>query len=305
VPQSIIAKAPASVMLFGEHAVLRNSLAIVAAIDCPLEISLTPRSDQKISLESSLGNVTTTTSLLSFGTQFRFIEACFRRHPPLSGATLKISSSINPTVGLGSSAAVTVALLAALRAWQQLPDDKQALLSESCDVIREVQGYGSGADAASIIWGGVISYHAESLTVSPLTSHIDLSLVYSGKKTPTADVIRYVNEREAQFPKIYTNIFSTIHGITQEAAKAIQQKNWPLCGELMNIAHGLMEALGVGTPELSSICWNLRSISSIFGAKISGSGLGDAAIGLGLLPQSIFVDRRLPSTVSPQGVSVC
>jgi mevalonate kinase len=305
VPLSIVANAPGSAMLFGEHAVLRGGYAVVAAIDCRLSVKLTPRDDDIVEVQSSLGTTTTTIHTLSFGHRFRFVEGAFRlfkgRLP--SGTSVSITSGIDPSVGLASSASVTVALIAALKTWIEGSYDCQYLLHDCCAVIRSVQGHGSGADAASIIYGGVVGYQAQEAIVTPLVATLPLVLVYSGKKTPTPEVIRLVNAQEQQSPVMYKAIFSAINEVTIEALAALQTTDYPKIGLLMNQACGLMEALGVGTKELSSICWSLRETPSIFGAKISGSGLGDAAIGLGTTPGT-HIGRQLPSTVASKGVEV-
>lgn len=298
VPRSITASAPASAMLFGEHAVLRGGTAIVAAIDCRTSVTLKSRADTRINVDSTIGSTTTDLKTLSFGAQFRFVEGAFLslREALSTGLDVSIASSINPTVGLGSSASVTVALLCALRAFLQLPFDPHQLLLDSLSVIRSVQGYGSGADAASIIYGGVIQYTIDPV-VTPLRADLPLVLVYSGKKTPTPEVIRYVMEQEARSPKTTGRLFAAIDEISREAVAKINDLQ--ALGRLMNQANGLLEALGVGTPELSSLCWSLRQNPGIFGAKISGSGLGDCAVGLGKLSSAV---QTIPSTVSSTGV---
>jgi len=292
-------------MLFGEHAVLRGGPAIVAAIDCRLTVTLSPRDDDIVEIRSSLGTVTTTTHDLLFGPHFRFVQEAFRFWSAhlTSGLSVTITSAIDPTVGLASSASVTVALLAALNQWIHGSYDCQSLLQQCCTVIRNVQRYGSGADAASIIYGGVIGYQAQESIVTPLVDTLPLVLVYSGKKTPTPEVISHVNAQEHRFPGIYKALFSAINDVTCEAMSALRVSDYPKIGLLMNHACGLMEALGVGTKELSSICWSLRESASIFGAKISGSGLGDAAVGLGTISASP-IGRHLPSTVASKGVEV-
>jgi mevalonate kinase len=292
-------------MLFGEHAVLRGGQAIVAAIDCRLSVTLTPRSDEIIEVQSSLGRATTTIYDLTFGSHFRFVEEAFRlvQRQLKSGASVTITSRIDPTVGLASSASVTVALLTALMTWLDGSYDRKQLLHNSCTVIRNVQGYGSGADAASIIYGGVISYHADTACVAQLTTDLPLVLVYSGKKTPTPEVIRIVQAKEKRLPVVYRDLFSAINDVTAEAIIALSNADYQQVGLLMNHAQGLMEALGVSTKELASICWALRESPSIFGAKISGSGLGDAAVGLGAI-QEVSFGKRLPSTVAATGVEV-
>jgi mevalonate kinase len=290
-------------MLFGEHSVLRGGTAIVAAIDCRLSVRISPRTDQVIEVHSSLGHTSTTCKDLSFDHALRFIEGAFRLVRPEEGFFVEVISSIDPTVGLASSASVTVALLAALRAYHVGSIDQQALLNDACTVIRSVQGHGSGADAASIVYGGVIAYRMPCAVVTPLCPTLPLVLIYSGKKTPTPEVIRRVNGAEADFPSIYKGLFDAIDTVSAEAVEAIRVQQLPKIGSLMNQANGLMEALGVGTPELSELCWTLRSEPTILGAKISGSGLGDAAVGLGSLPSS-FAGKRLPSTVAQKGVEV-
>lgn len=292
-------------MLFGEHAVLRNGPAIATAIDCRLSVTLSPRTDSLITVTSALGRATASVNDLTFGPHLRYVESVFRlfKGKLPSGLSVQISSSIDPTVGLASSASVTVALLAAINTWLKEPMDRNFLLRDSCRAIRATQGFGSGADAASIIYGGVISYYQEEARTTLLSPTLPLVLIYSGKKTPTPEVISKVNAEEERFPSLYRAIFAAINDVTHQAISAITATDFFTLGELMNHAHGLMEALGVGTEELSSICWSLRNLPSIFGAKISGSGLGDAVIALGNADTANF-GRRLPSTVTTRGVEV-
>ena len=47
---------PGSIMLFGEHAVLRGKMAIVAAVDFRLQVNLIFNNNNKIYITSSFGN---------------------------------------------------------------------------------------------------------------------------------------------------------------------------------------------------------------------------------------------------------
>lgn len=303
VPRYIEASAPASVMLFGEHSVLRGGKAIVAAIDSRIFVTITPQEEKVFLIESSLGKAATPIHTISLGHIFRFIEKSLKLFEGSfpSGAVISIRSEIDPTVGLGSSAAVTVATLAAVYTWLAIPYSKNDLLARALEVIRIVQGCGSGADAASIIWGGVISYSMKK--IRKLQPSLPLVLVYSGKKTPTPEVISYVNELEKQFPESYAAFFAAIEQCVCDAEKAFKKKEWSRVGALMNMSQGLMEALCVGTSELSKIFWEMKKIPSVYGAKISGSGLGDCVIGLGEILDEVF-EKRIPVRVSPQGVVV-
>jgi len=73
----------------------------------------------------------------------------------------------------------------------------------------------------------------------------------------------------------------------------------------MDVHNGLQEALLVGTQELSSIYWDLKRSKEIYGAKISGSGLGDSVIGLGSLhPEDRLYEKQIPISVASQGVQI-
>jgi mevalonate kinase len=306
-PRSLVVKSPASIMLFGEHSVLRGSLAIVAAIEQFLEVHVHERKDKEIHLISSFGSLVTDTDELAFPQTLRFVDVCFQhlKKDLTNGFDIEIISSINPQVGLGSSASVTCGLLYGLQTMMGKKCTKQALLQDAIKVIQTVQGSGSGADAASIIYGGVVAYSMKKYKVVPLLSELPLVLVYSGYKTPTKEVIRLVNEKEKEHPKIYKAIFSAISEVTFEAKEALHQKDMQKVGSLMNMANALMEALSLGTREMMAIRFHLLQDKGILGSKISGSGLGDSVVALGeLTNKTPFQGKLLPSKVSKEGVQV-
>ena len=103
-------------MLMGEHAVLRGQPAIVCAISKRMKIELTPRDDKAVLLHSALGEHETTLDELAPSDSFRFVLGAIRtcRADLKQGFELDIKSEMSHQMGLGSSAAVTVATLAAL-----------------------------------------------------------------------------------------------------------------------------------------------------------------------------------------------
>ena len=85
----------------------------------------------------------------------------------------------------------------------------------------------------------------------------------------------------------------------------IEQENWLALGRMMNIQQGVMNALGVSTPLLNQLVDALKVLPGIYGAKISGSGLGDCIIGLGegtFLADQLNISK-IPLTVTLQGVA--
>ena len=282
--RAVKASAPGSLMLMGEHAVLRGQPAIVCAISKRLKVALTPREDQAVRLHSVLGEHETTLEELAPNDSFRFVLAAIRAcRPGLGqGFDLKIRSEMSHQMGLGSSAAVTVAVLAALAGARGQALDLPALLAQGTKIIRKVQGgVGSGADVAASTFGGCLRYYAGEQEVVKIATAPELTVLYSGSKTPTPEVIARVEERRRRQPKMYGELDALIGAAVQQAFEAAARGEWETMGELMNINQGLMDALGVNNARLAELVYALREDPNILGSKISGSGLGDCVVGLG------------------------
>lgn len=295
------AQAPGSIMLFGEHAVLHGKLAIVAAVDQWVEVVLEPRDDSKIRIQSSaLGEYQTDLHRLTREPPFQFIlEALLHFKPVLeNGCKLTIQSDFSHTLGLGSSAAVTAATVALLSEWIGQTQSKQELFLTCRDIIRRVQGAGSGADLAASIYGGVVAYRNVPLYLEKLPHIPPISLVYSGKKVPTADVINLISQQQHQHTELFRNLYEAINYCSQNALRAIKNQQWADVGKWMNIHQGLQEAMGLSNQVITDILSTLHQQPSIFGAKISGAGLGDCVVATGECSPDAF---KLPAFTS-QGV---
>lgn len=302
----IIASAPGSLMLLGEHAVLHGRRALTAAINQRLRVTLTPRSDDTIEVASTLARHTTTLAERASHPHLRFVmEAIRRMGSALShGFDLHVESEFSHTIGFGSSAAVTVATVAALRKYSAADFSLHAIREESIAVIRSVQGRGSGADAAASTHGGVVSYRAEPREVHRFDAPLRLCAVYSGYKTPTPEVIRHVEETWAHQRATLECIYDRMETCVAEGIVAVEQGDTTALGNTLNKGQALMEELGVNTPELARIIAMLRADPGMYGAKISGSGLGDCAIGLGTLRGKLTGHEAIPIEIAPAGLTL-
>ncbi len=302
----IRASAPGSLMLFGEHAVLHGKRALVCAVTSRLTVRLGPRTDRRVCIESALGRHETSLDAPEPSIPFRFVMAALAHGLAglPGGFDLAIDSEFSPTVGLGSSAAVTVATLAALDAHAGRTTDREALVRAAREVIRRVQGAGSGADAAASVFGGIVAYRADPMAIRRIAQAPPLTLVYSGAKTPTPEVIRRVESARAAMPAVFNAIYEAMNRVAEEATAAIEQANWTRTGALMNVAQGLMDAIGVNDAALSSIVHALRADPAVLGAKISGSGLGDCVVALGRPVRPDPALLEIPVCISPDGVVV-
>ena len=308
------ASAPGSLLLLGEYAVLHGKMAVVCAIDKRIIVTIEPRRDNRIHIHSSLGTWSGLLEDLVRQPPLDFVlEALVsKKQALLSGCHIHIEAEFSSDIGLGSSAAVTVALMSALNQWlSQEPVTKEQLWQQVKAVISLVQGNGSGADIAASIYGGVIAFRSAPFYIASLQNHPPLCAVYSGKKTTTAKAIEIVRQRYTQNPQHFDRLFEHLDTISQQGVDAIHREDWESLGRLFTEAQEQMNQLGVTDTALSDIIQTLHQQPTIFGAKISGSGLGDCAIGLGFLEKALFPIneqqknmgvRHIPVAVSAAGV---
>jgi mevalonate kinase len=303
---SIMASAPGSLMLLGEHAVLHGRLAVVAAVDRRIAVRLTPRRDTHVVIRSALGEYETELSHLEPVEPFRFVLAALRRQASrlTTGFDISVEAQFSHRIGFGSSAAVTVATTAALHAACGDALDPPRVASEGVEVIRAVQGLGSGADVAASVHGGLLTYRAQPIEVEKLAPRYPLTAVYSGSKMPTPEVVKRVETQRADFPHIYNEIYDLMEQCSLDAFDAIAHQDWPTLGRLLNIAQGFMEAIGVNNARLAGIVYGLREDPAILGSKISGSGLGDCVVALGRTRREHFAYEIIPVDIAPEGVRI-
>ena len=280
------ATAPGSLMLLGEYAVLHGKHAIVCAVNKRITVTLTPRQDKRIEILSSLhGRFVTELPALQTAESFRFVIGVLQQyHSKLkTGCDLNITTDFSDKMGLGSSAAVTVATLSAVVSWLNINLSPQELTHEARHIIKTIQSVGSGADVAASVHGGIISYLAQPLQIEKFTTFHPITVLYSGYKTTTVSAIQQVNESFAIYPNLFHQMTNVIGECSSQGIQFLRTQDWKNLGKVMNVQQGLMEALGVSTNLLHDMVGNLRQQPGILGAKISGSGLGDCIIGLGKL----------------------
>lgn len=310
------ASAPGSLMLLGEYAVLYGKHALVCAVDKRVTVTLTPELTEEIEIYSSLYG-SYKTSLLQLGTDilntdpaaipFRFVLTTLKQFQVKlkHGFRLEITSDFSDQLGLGSSAAVTVATLAVLFTWLGVRVQPLDLLRQGRSIVRQVQGgLGSGADVAASVHGGIVCYQAQPLSAEKFQLVHPITVLYSGFKTPTADAVQQVQQRFSAHPNLFRELMNGLGQCALDGMHVVRKKEWSRLGEIMNIQQGIMEALGVSSTLLHGMVEDLRQQPGMAGAKISGSGMGDCVIGLGETADSYSYAnlQRIPVSMTLQGV---
>ncbi len=298
-------------MLLGEHAVLHGRRALVCAINKRITVEVFQCLEKVVQISSVLGTYEAPLGNLTDHPDFRFVLDVVKQYPLEQGIELKIESEFSSDIGFGSSAAVTVATHAALmnnpprpslgsghpsRGGDSfnpplegcpqggaggLPDlFLRELFMRSLATIHRVQGRGSGADVAASVFGGVVVYRAEPLEIQQAgrSFYFPITAVYSGSKMKTADVIRYLEERRALNADYFEKIFDRIDASVGEVLE-----DFTTLGKNLILNQKLMEEMGLCNTALAEIIGIFQDLG--IPAKISGSGLGDCAIGLGNVPK--------------------
>ena len=296
--------APGSIMVMGEHAVLFGHRAIACAVNRFMHLHLVRRPDREVHVRSALGNASGTLDALPQDENLSFVLATiglFADRLPC-GFELDIESEFSHTVGLGSSAAVTAALVAALLACCDESTAPEYVFDRALAVIHQVQGRGSGTDLAASVYGGLIGYTVAPRRVDPLPGLPPISLYYAGYKTRTPDVLARVAQSSVGLEPLYSGLYALMHNCSEAAEAAIRAQDWPQLGRLMNLYQGLMDALGVNDQTLAQMIYRLRSNPEVMGCKISGSGLGDCVLALGNDAALAQDFQRIEVAVSGQGL---
>ncbi|MCU0858191.1 MAG: hypothetical protein MUC65_07300 [Pontiellaceae bacterium] len=312
---AIQASAPGSLMLLGEHAVLHGRRAMVCAINKRITVRYFQTLEKNLRIVSDLGTYEAPLDALTDHPHFRFVLDVVRQYPPGRGMELKIESEFSSEIGFGSSAAVTVAAHAVLmklagsprswtsateindcRAGAETPPFLEELFKRSLATIHRVQGRGSGADVAASVFGGAVAYRAEPLEIHPLEKSFPLTAVYSGSKMKTAEVIALVEIARAMNPEKYERIYDRMDALVGEVLA-----DFSMLGKALMENQKLMEDLNLCNNALAEIIRIFQVLN--IPAKISGSGLGDCAIGLGQVP-AVGTFPVYALKVEPKGVKV-
>jgi mevalonate kinase len=242
--------------LFGEHAVVYGKPGIAMAIKP--RVFVTVRNTKRPQRAKS-----------------PYIDGCFEAMGVLG--SVYINSQIPSSSGLGSSAAVTVATLSAINDEFSLHKTREDIADMAFEIEKKVQkGRASPTDTTVSMYGGIVLITGGSRRRLP-PQNMHLVIGDSLVSHSTAKMVELVGDLKKKHPGIVDPILDAIQGVSMSA---IHHLNNPKeLGRYMDMNHALLEALGVGHPQLSRIVLVARA-QGAFGAKITGAGGGGCMIAL-------------------------
>lgn len=273
----ITCSAPGKIYLFGEHAVVYGEPAIACAVE--LRTRVTASSSDTITISSDLGTTGLDHEVHPYVSSA--IEKLGKRN-----VSVKIRSDIPVGSGLGSSAAVTIATLAAINLEFKLGHSNDEIARMGHEIEQKVQGAASPTDTFVSTFGGVVEIPSRR-RLSMLECGIVIGNTNKGA-TPkkTAKLVKHVAGLREEYPEVIDPIIRTIGSFSKKGEILVKKKDYISLGKLMNVNHGLLDALGVGTAELSALVYAARNAGA-YGAKITGAGGGGCMVALSDSPREV------------------
>jgi mevalonate kinase len=266
------------IILLGEHAVVYGYPALAAALDRGVTMAPVPTpAGGPLRLDIRAWDVAVTAGDdHPVGRSFAAIaDALGAGRPPLS---LIGDAQLPPGAGLGSSAALAVAIARALLTHMKRPLDVATLTRAAGASEVLVHGRPSGVDVALAIAGGVGVFR-KSTGLAPLGGVPPLRVLVgsSGAPRSTATMVERVAGATRSLrddPRL-----RELGALTDSGTAALLAADLPTLGGAMNRAHELLADLGVSTPQLDALCEAARAAGA-YGAKLTGAGGGGAVIAI-------------------------
>jgi len=201
------------------------------------------------------------------------------------GMRIDVFPHIPRANGLGASAALAVAVIRAMARCFEVEISEREISNLAFDCEKIAHGTPSGIDNTLATFGRPILFRKENALaraeIRDLTTPAPIPVVIglSGVATLTMQTVGSVRAAWEKNPARYESIFSQIDALALAGAQALKQGDIAELGELMNIDHGLLNALQVSSREIEELVEIARRNGAL-GAKLTGGGGGGAMIAI-------------------------
>ena len=281
-----IGKGYAKIILFGEHFVEYGLAGVAAGIDKFVQIEAQKVKDsddvlfddkvfgEKISMKENPEHI-----------KCKIFHAMFDSDEflPKKGIKFIINSNFISGIGMGYSAAFSVALARAMNVLfdQSWKDDKINELAYLAETLSHTDA--SGIDNTCATYGTTVWFE-KNLTggkniarTLKCGKNLYFVLADSGLKHKTNESVDLVKKFKEDNSRDFDVICSDYKSLVSKVKKEIQFGGVIEIGKLMNKNNEILKQLGVSTPELDQII-RIANFEGAFGAKITGVGMGKNAL---------------------------
>jgi len=278
------ASAPGKIILFGEHAVVYGHPALAVPVTQVQATATVAQSSRRgvwieapnIELSSELSDLAPDHPL---GAAIRSVFSTLGIDRP-PACTVYIQSTIPVAAGLGSGAAVSVAVLRALSSFLDRPLPEDQVNQMAFEIEKLHHGSPSGIDNTVVTFARPV-YFVKGRSIETFRVAVPFTIVIgdTGVSSPTKAVVEDVRKAWKAEPDQFEKMFASIDRIVKRARRTIESGEGTALGPLMNKNHAILQQLTVSSPELDRLVSAARSAGAE-GAKLSGGGRGGNMIAL-------------------------
>lgn len=306
---AISSSAPGKVILFGEHAVVygRPAIAVpVTRVRAKAIVTANPKAEP--------GSVYIYAQAIGLDAEWRELPS---DHPlavtlqntlqalglsRLPACNLRISSNIPVASGLGSGAAVAVAIIRAISSFtgHPLSDDKVSAIAYETEKIHH--GTPSGIDNSVVTYCRPIYYvRGHPIELLRVAQPFSLVIGNTGMTSPTVQTVGAVRRAWQANPDLLEPLFDKIGDIAKKARTYLDGGQIKSLGPLMNSNHQLLRELGLSCPELDRLVEAALEAGAL-GAKLSGGGVGGNMIALVTDDRAAIIANALQQSGATQTI---
>ena len=278
------ASAPGKIILFGEHAVVYGQPALAVPVS---QVQAEVRVDKIFSpgIRINAPNIQLNDKLDSLAASHP-LAATVRNTlaaleaGSLSGVAILVRSTIPVAAGLGSGAAVSVAMIRALAKHlrKDLTDEQVSQLAFETEKL--YHGTPSGIDNTVVTYARPVYFvKGQPIEILRVKKPFTIVIGDTGIPASTKESVRDVRVQHHKRPERFETLFAAIGSIAKTACQLIENGMPESFGPLMDENHALLRNMGVSSPELDRLVEAAR-VAGALGAKMSGGGRGGNMIAL-------------------------
>ncbi|HEY6880885.1 MAG TPA: mevalonate kinase [Polyangiales bacterium] len=271
------------VILLGEHSVVHGRPALALSVERGARVDFQEVDAEQSSLSISPWNVQVDSGPdVNLGREplQQALKVARGFYDDEREFALQAEMRLPSGAGMGSSAALGVAVLRAFDAARGLtrPDDE--IYERSLAWERVFHGNPSGVDNAMATHGGMALFRKGQPLTRVVPRHkVSLVVAYSGASSSTKLMVDSVARQYEKEPQRIGKLFDAIESIVMNGKLALETGDMKSLGQLMVMNHKLLSALMLSTDALEEMIAAAMAAGAL-GAKVTGAGGGGCMVAL-------------------------
>jgi mevalonate kinase len=274
-------QASGKVILLGEHVVVYGAPALAAGIDqgARAEAERLPDGEpSRLRVGASL--VPALSDDDRGDDRARAFAALLADGDPLPPLAVAADSDLPPGAGLGSSAAIGVAIARAALAAAGRADAGGEVIARATAWERIFHGNPSGVDVTAAAVGGCFRFtKAEGVRLLSPARELTLCVGLTGVSTSTREMVEGLARLRARKPDLVDRSIAGVTALVENAALAIEHGDLSAVGKLMDLNQMILAGLMLSTEAIEDLCAAARAAGAL-GAKLTGKGGGGSVLAL-------------------------